>query len=110
MNIFHDETLKMRDFMEGVNVRFIHSDNITLAEWNFAAGVILPEHAHINEQITKIIFGEFDLIVDGEKIKLTAGSSVIIPSNSTHSGKSVTACHIIDVFHPVRDDFKSYVE
>ena len=94
----------------GADARFIHSENITLAEWRFQANVDLPEHSHQNEQITKLISGEFELTVDGKKILLKAGSSVIIPPNAVHSGTSITECHIIDVFNPVREDFKSYAE
>ena len=110
MDVFHDETLKMSEFLEGAEARFIHSENITLAEWRFKANVNLPEHSHNNEQITKIISGEFELTLDGEKILLKTGSSVIIPPNAVHSGRAITECHIIDVFNPVREDFKSYGE
>ena len=30
----------------------------------------------------------------------------IVPPNVTHSGRAVTECRIIDVFHPVRDDYR----
>ena len=107
MQIYHNETLAMSEFMKGADARFVHSDSITLAEWRFQANVDLPEHSHSNEQITKLISGEFELTIDGEKVLLKAGSSVIIPSNAVHSGKAITDCHIIDVFTPVREDFKS---
>jgi hypothetical protein len=29
-----------------------------------------------------------------------------VPPNVTHSGHAVTECRIIDVFHPVRDDYR----
>ncbi len=110
MDIFHDETLEMSEFLEGVKARFIHSENITLAEWQFQAGVDLPEHSHSNEQITKLISGEFELTIGGKRVLLKTGSSVIIPPNVVHSGRSVTASHIIDVFNPVREDLKSSAE
>jgi quercetin dioxygenase-like cupin family protein len=36
---------------------------------------------------------------------LSAGSVFIIPSNTVHSGKSITDCEIVDVFNPVREDY-----
>lgn len=110
MDVFHNDALRMSEFIDGAEARFIHSDNITLAEWQFQANVNLPEHSHSNEQITKIISGEFELTVDGEKVLLEAGSSVIIPPNAVHSGRAISECHIIDVFNPVREDYKSYEE
>jgi len=107
VNISHDETVKMSEFMPGVKNRFVHSDTMTLAEWLFEMNVDLPEHSHSNEQITKVISGEFLFKVDGKDVLLSAGSSMIIPANVVHSGKAVTESHIIDVFHPVREDFKA---
>ena len=107
MDIFHNETLEMSEFMKGADARFVHSDNITLAEWKFQANVELPEHSHSNEQITKLLSGKFELTIEGEKVLLKAGSTVVIPPNAVHSGKAITECHIIDVFTPVREDFKS---
>ena len=107
MEIFHNETLEMTEFLKGADARFVHSESMTLAEWRFQANVDLPEHSHSNEQITKLISGQFELTINGEKVLLTAGSSVIIPPNAVHSGKAITDCHIIDVFTPVREDYKS---
>ena len=29
----------------------------------------------------------------------------MIPSNATHSGRAITACRILDVFYPLREDY-----
>ena len=110
MKLFHNDTIKTLELIEGTKAKIIHSENITLAEWEFQPGVVLPEHSHSNEQITKLISGEFEITIDGELVCLKAGSSVIIPPNAIHSGRSITKCHIIDVFHPIREDFKAYSE
>lgn len=34
----------------GFKGRFVHSDHVTLAYWNIAAGAALPQHAHMHEQ------------------------------------------------------------
>ncbi len=109
MNIFRDEALKMSEFMKGAKARFVHSDKMTLAEWKFQAEVDLSEHSHSNEQITKILSGKFELTVSGETVLLKTGDSVVIPGDAIHSGRSITECHIIDVFNPAREDFKSYL-
>jgi quercetin dioxygenase-like cupin family protein len=90
----------------GAAARFVHSEHMTLAYWDFDADVPLPEHAHPHEQVTNVIEGVFDLTVDGETTRLRPGSVVLIPPNATHSGRSITACRIIDVFHPVREDYR----
>jgi quercetin dioxygenase-like cupin family protein len=95
-----------RKLLEGAEVRFVHGDTMTVAYWSFEADVPLPEHDHPHEQVTNVIEGIFDLTVDGETTRLEAGSVVVIPPDAVHSGYAVTECRVIDVFHPVREDYR----
>ena len=98
--------LKPREMFPGATARFLHAENITMAYWDFKPGVPIPEHAHVHEQIFNVIEGVFDLTIAGETRSMETGSAAIIPSNVKHRGQSVTACKIIDVFYPVREDLK----
>jgi len=107
LKILHTEDLENQNLIKGALVNFTHSEAMTLAEWKFEANTSLPEHTHPHEQITKIISGEFELIIEKVKYNLKSGSVAIIPSNAVHSAYAVTRCHVIDVFHPVRQDYKT---
>ena len=103
--------LKLKDFEEkelvpGYKVRFIHSDSMTFAYWNIDAGAALPEHSHPHEQVANVIEGKFEFNLDGDKRVIEPGDVVTIPSNVKHAGKAVTDCRLIDVFYPVREDYK----
>jgi quercetin dioxygenase-like cupin family protein len=50
--------------------------------------------------------GSFELTIDGETLELEAGSVVIIPPNAVHSGRARTGCYVMDVFYPVREDYR----
>ena len=104
--IYHSENLVNQKLLEGALVNFTHSPSMTLAEWKFEANTPLPEHSHPHEQITKLISGELELTIEAETHTLKAGSVAVIPSKAIHSAKAVTACHVIDVFHPVREEYK----
>ena len=106
LKIYHNKDLINRELLPGSSVNFIHSENMTLAEWHFESGIKLPEHSHPHEQITKIISGEFELKIENEIYTLTAGSVAVIPPEAMHSAKAISVCHIIDIFNPVRDDYK----
>lgn len=90
----------------GYYVRFVHTDNMTLAYWNIDAGAALPEHSHPHEQVANVIEGKFEFTLEGEKRIIEPGDVVTIPGNAKHAGKAVTDCRIIDVFYPVREDYK----
>jgi quercetin dioxygenase-like cupin family protein len=95
-----------RALIPGTRVRFVHSERMTVAHWHFDPGIDLPEHSHPHDQITNILEGEFELTVDGVPEILSAGHYRVIPPDAVHSGRSITACKILDVFSPVRDDYR----
>lgn len=98
--------LESRIMMPGFQGKFIHTDRLTLAFWEIEAGAELPEHAHHHEQIATVMEGSFELTVAGETQVLEPGSVAVIPGNALHSGKALTACRILDVFQPPRDDYR----
>ena len=98
--------IESRKLIPGATVRFVHSDHMTLAYWEFEADTPLPEHAHPHEQVTNVITGTFELNTAGQIHRLEAGSVALIPPGVRHSARAITACHIIDVFYPVREDYR----
>lgn len=97
--------LEGREIVPGFVARFVHSDTMTLAYWTIEAGASLPSHQHHHEQIANLLEGEFELTLEGTTHTLKPGSALIIPSHAEHSGKALTDCRILDVFHPRRDDY-----
>jgi quercetin dioxygenase-like cupin family protein len=100
------EDLTGREVLLGFRAKFVHSENVTVSYWTVKAGAALPEHAHPHEQITNMLEGTFEMIVDGEPQTLKANMVAVIPSNVSHSGTALTDCKIIDVFYPVREDYR----
>ena len=86
--------------------RFATGVTMTSVSWVIAAGSELPEHSHPHEQVAHVLDGEFEMTIEGQTRRLGPGMVAFIPPNATHSGRAVTACRIIDVFHPVRDDYR----
>ena len=102
-NLYNIET---KQPFKGAHLRCLHSDNMTIAYWQFDSGARLPEHSHHYEQITSVMGGSFELTVGGNSLNLQAGSVVVIPPDTLHSARAITGCFVIDVFHPVREDYK----
>jgi quercetin dioxygenase-like cupin family protein len=90
----------------GMKARFIHTDRMTLAYWEIDAGANLPEHSHAAEQVANILRGEYELTVDGVTRLLTPGITAVIPSGVRHSGRAITDCEILDIFQPVREEYR----
>jgi len=104
MNSIKDIT--PRELVNGFTGRYIHGTSLTLGYVEIKAGNKLPEHQHVHEQITFIIEGQLDMTIGGKPCSLTAGMYYVIPSNVPHSAIAKTDCKAIDVFNPVREDYK----
>lgn len=98
--------VKAKKLAEGLFGRYVHGDNASLGLVEIEKGSILPLHHHVHEQITYIIEGELEMTIGGETILLTPGSYYVIPSNVPHSAIAHSACKVIDVFSPVREEYR----
>ena len=98
--------IQEREMVPGYRARFVHTDRMTCAYWTITAGALLPEHAHQHEQVSNVIRGRFEMTVEGETQTIEPGSLLVIPSGAKHRGRALTDCYILDVFVPVREDYR----
>jgi quercetin dioxygenase-like cupin family protein len=98
--------LPVREVFPGFHGRFVHSDRMTHAYWEIAAGAMVPEHAHPHEQVVNVLAGDLELTVDGAAHHLRAGDVFAIPGGVRHAARALGPCRILDVFSPVRDDYR----
>jgi quercetin dioxygenase-like cupin family protein len=107
MNYVKIEDSRKKEIAPGCRAQFVHSDNMTLAYWSLQEDAQIPDHAHVHEQVVNVLAGTLDLTIDGEKKRLRPGDVVLVPPSVSHSARAVTFCRVLDVFHPVREDFKA---
>lgn len=101
-------TSDLPDFnpLPGYRAKLIHGEAMTVAHWTIDAGCSMPEHSHPHEQMVNAMEGEFELVLDGNPIRMKAGDVLVIPGGVPHSGVAITDCKLIDVWHPVREDYQ----
>lgn len=102
----HTDDVTVKSILPGFNARMVHTDELTIAHISIEAGSLLPEHQHLHEQVTNILEGTLRMTVDGETMDCTAGTVVTIPGDTPHSARALTDCTVIDIFRPVREDYK----
>ena len=65
----------------------------------------MPEHHHINEQITYILEGALEFTINGEIIVVAKGQVLLIPPNLPHSAVALEDTIDLDLFSPPRQDW-----
>ncbi len=106
MALINLDQLQTREVVPGYHARFIHTENMSFVYWDVEAGHTIPEHHHIHEQVAHVLSGTFKLVVGGVEHIIEPGKVVVIPSNVKHYGTSITDCKLLDVFYPIREDYK----
>ena len=106
MAIHELDRIKVKEILPGFLGKFIHTEKLTIAFWEIQQESILPLHSHPHEQVTIVQGGELELTIDEETRILKKGQVATLPSNSLHSGRAVTDCQVLDIFTPVREDYR----
>lgn len=96
-----------KELAPGLTGYYAHGNDMTLGYVEIKAGSDLPQHQHVHEQITYIIEGQLDMVIGGKPCSLTAGMFYVIPSNTPHGAVAVRDCKVIDVFNPVREEYRT---
>jgi len=93
-------------FGGAIRGHYAHLEKLTLGEVHLAPGTVLPMHSHPHEQVTYVISGRFEFTVGDQTTVLEPGMIAMIPGGVMHGGKTLTACRALDVFTPVREDYR----
>ena len=105
MSFINIESLAVKTPVEGVEIRVVPGDKMTLVFFYLAAGAVIPEHSHPHEQIGTVLNGSLELSIGTEKRIVHPGQAYVIPSDVPHSGNNLEApSEIIEVFSPPRED------
>jgi quercetin dioxygenase-like cupin family protein len=105
--IFHRfADIEPQEMTPGFTGRIIHTESNTFNFLEIKAGSISEIHRHPHHQCLFVLEGEFELTVNGKATILTTGLFATLPGNVPHGGRAITDCKLLDVFNPVREDFK----
>ncbi|WP_158750481.1 cupin domain-containing protein [Acidobacterium sp. S8] len=86
--------------------QFVHGEQAMLARLLLRKGCIVPEHSHLNEQISYILEGALRFILNGnEVVTVAAGEMLVIPPHVKHSAEALEDTIDLDVFAPPRADW-----
>jgi quercetin dioxygenase-like cupin family protein len=103
-----DEITPFQAF-DGVRVRRVEGDRVTLAVVELDPGAIVPEHRHDAEQNGVVITGEMTFRVGDDERVLGPGGTWRIRSNVPHTAVAgPDGAVVIDAFSPIRSDWDAF--
>lgn len=88
--------------------RLVTGATVMLAQVDLQRGCVVPQHAHVHEQVSYVLDGCLRLTIGddgGESYELRAGDVIVIPSNVPHAAEALEDTHVLDVFSPPREDW-----
>jgi quercetin dioxygenase-like cupin family protein len=95
------------DAMEGVRRKtLVYGDHMLLTEFRLEAGKTLLMHRHPQEQTGYLVSGHIILTIDGKPHDIKPGDSWSIPGGVEHGAQIIENSIAIEVFSPVREDYK----
>jgi quercetin dioxygenase-like cupin family protein len=90
----------------GVTARPLFGDGAMLNLVELEPGAGVPVHSHPHEQLGHVLQGELELTISGELHVLAPGDAFQISGGVEHAARSEVGCIVMDVFQPVREDYR----
>lgn len=98
-------TVPLEDLNPLFKRQFVVGQQMMLARVLLKKGCVVPEHSHVNEQLTYILEGALKFWIDGREIVVNAGEVLCIPPHMPHKAEALTDTVDLDVFCPPRADW-----
>jgi quercetin dioxygenase-like cupin family protein len=95
------------NMMPGISRRTLnYGDRTLLVELTLDSGSVIPAHSHPHEQIGYLVKGKLVFEMEGLVKEVSPGDSWVVPSAVEHKVTAMEDSIAIDVFSPVREDYK----
>jgi len=82
--------------------RYFDSANMTFGHYDFDAGATIHGHSHEQEEVWHVVEGKLEVTIAGATQIAGPGCVVIVPPNTQHEVRAITAGKAIVVDYPLR--------
>jgi quercetin dioxygenase-like cupin family protein len=94
--------LPIKEPLPGWRGRFFHSEQMTFAYYDVAAGASIHPHEHANEEVWHVLDGEVEVTIAGATTVAKTGCVALVPPNTVHAVRILSAARVIVVDQPRR--------
>ena len=87
-----------------------HSDQLMLVRHYFEKGWVGARHSHPHHQLVYVVSGAIRVDVAGRVFDVLAGDSFVVDGGVEHQASALEVSEVLDVFTPVREDYRELVK
>ena len=87
-----------------------HSDQLMLVRHYFEKGWVGARHSHPHHQLVYVVSGAIRVDVAGRVFDVLAGDSFVVDGGVEHQAWALEGSEVLDVFTPVREDYRELVK
>ena len=98
-------TVELEQLSPSLQRQFVSGRDLMLARILLKKGCVVPEHSHMNEQLTYVLDGALKFWIDGKVIVVRSGEVLTIPPNMPHKAEALEDTLDVDIFSPPRQDW-----
>jgi len=104
MPFFELSDIQEAPLINGITIKGISGENISVSFLEFPPFARIPPHRHPNEQIGIVEDGELEYTIGDRTMVCRKGMAFLVPPNTTHSAAVVSEqpVRLVDVFTPPR--------
>jgi len=88
-----------------VTRQYVTGTGTMLARIVLKKGALVPRHQHVNEQVSHVVAGALDFLLEEGKVTVRAGEILCIPPNAPHAVIALEDSVALDIFNPPRQDW-----
>ncbi len=85
--------------------QYVVGANTMLARIVLKKGARVPLHQHFHEQISHVVEGALNFLVDSKEVAVRAGDILTIPPDVPHEVVAIEDSVALDIFNPPRQDW-----
>jgi len=85
--------------------QYVVGTNAMLARIVLKKGAQVPMHHHFHEQISHVVEGALNFMIEGRQVAVRAGDILTIPPNVPHEVIALEDSVALDIFNPPRQDW-----
>jgi len=87
-----------------------HTDQLMLVRHYFEKDWVGARHSHPHHQLVYVVSGSIRVDIDGKTFDVHAGDSFVVDGNVEHQASALEPSEVLDVFTPVREDYRDLVK